>query len=376
MDVLVEGVKLSDVHVQNIDTSEYQQLINSAVLCGTGRFGLIYRTDWRDRTVAIKTFTGPSSDVGRQRSELLFHAIASHLNIVRILAAGPDFPKRCQFYVMEYATGSSLNEVLYQFPDVSYTLAHAISWTSQVAQGADYLHRICTPRLCHGDLKPANMLVFDQGRLVKLTDFGSAGPLSQTTEQTPRPLTPVYTAPEIAYLKAGMPLVYTEKCDVYSLAISFWEFLARRRPFEDQSRPTFWNLFNRRPSAIRGCPEDLWSICESGWADDPTSRPTMIQIVEFLEFALQKILLGTTGRLNPLSLPALLPPCTNDSPQDAWPPEHDPSNLPPTSPHDSAEVCGHVEESERKDTSSDISADTQPQRELDPLTVSCDFETE
>ncbi|OON18056.1 hypothetical protein X801_06095, partial [Opisthorchis viverrini] len=129
MDVLVEGVKLSNVHVHNIDTSEYQQLINSAVsasvvLFGTGRFGLIYRTDWRDRTVAIKTFVGPSSDVGRQRNELLFHAIANHPNIVRILAAGPDFPKRCQFYMMEYATGSSLNEgqklcVLFFFRSVS-----------------------------------------------------------------------------------------------------------------------------------------------------------------------------------------------------------------------------------------------------------------
>lgn len=40
-----------------------------------------------------------------------------------------------------------------------------------IAQGAVYLHKLCEPRIIHGDLKPGNILL-DASLKPKICDFG------------------------------------------------------------------------------------------------------------------------------------------------------------------------------------------------------------
>ncbi|KAF7257446.1 hypothetical protein EG68_05139 [Paragonimus skrjabini miyazakii] len=310
-----------------IDEKECGRLIERGVLCGSGCFGVVYQSYWNCQKVAIKLSTHPEMNAKHLLQELLIHVqYSAHPNIVRVLAAGPNVSTDCRFFLMEYADCFSLNEVLHRLPEVSYTLAHAISWTLQVSQAVDYLHRGRSLPLCHGDLKPANMLLFDNGRFVKLTDFGAAGPL--IVEHARRPATLVYTAPEIACVKSGSQLRYTEKCDVYSLAISLWEFLARQRPYETpgsgSSAATFWSIFHKRPPKLRNCPPLLQNLMESGWAEEPGSRPSMLQISDLLEFVLQHMLLRGS-QLTPLSVPTELPnpagECRGDGDLEDWLPE-------------------------------------------------------
>lgn len=74
---------------------------------------------------------------------------------------------------MEYAEGGSLYNVLHGHPRVSYTASHAMSWARQCAEGVAYLHAMRPKPLIHRDLKPPNLLLVDQGRVLKICDFGT-----------------------------------------------------------------------------------------------------------------------------------------------------------------------------------------------------------
>ncbi|CAH8492949.1 unnamed protein product [Dicrocoelium dendriticum] len=292
----------------NISQEEYTCLLRTGKLCSIGSFGIVHQCVWRGRKVAIKSFNPLVCDSDpRIINQVLLHAKCHmHPNVADVFAAGPNFPNECTFYVVELAENHSLDTVLHQFLDVKYSLAHAINWMLHATKAADHLHRVCSPPVCHGDLKPANMLLFDHGRLLKLGDFGSAGPLGITSDR--RPDTCVYTAPEIAYLRTGDQLEYTDKCDVYSLSITFWELLARRRPYEQTSgqsfgKTSFWNIFRQRPSKLLNCPPLLQELYERGWSEDPQSRPSAYQIVQLLDFLLHTVLLRT-GELDPLTIPS------------------------------------------------------------------------
>lgn len=48
-----------------------------------------------------------------------------------------------------------------------------MNWVRQCAEGACYLHEILPKPLIHRDLKPANLLLLDEGRQLKICDFGT-----------------------------------------------------------------------------------------------------------------------------------------------------------------------------------------------------------
>ncbi|VDP86329.1 unnamed protein product [Echinostoma caproni] len=202
---------------------------------------------------------------------------------------------------------------MHKLPDVRYELAHCLCWIARAADGAHYLHNCCQPAIVHGDLKPANMLLFNAGLNLKLTDFGSARSLD--SGESRRPGTLIYTAPEISCVREGMALEYTEKSDVYSLAISLWEVLARQRPYANSTRrckfSIFWDLYRRRPTPLRECPPLLSKLLEQGWNEDPLKRPTMCQISAVLD-GIVDLIPQLKHSLQPLNIPSELPQDDDD----------------------------------------------------------------
>lgn len=95
----------------------------------------------------------------------------SHKNIVALYGACTKKPHVC--LIMEYAEGGSLYNVLHGCPKISYTASHAMSWARQCAEGVAYLHAMRPKPLIHRDLKPPNLLLVDQGRRLKICDFGT-----------------------------------------------------------------------------------------------------------------------------------------------------------------------------------------------------------
>lgn len=88
--------------------------------------------------------------------------------------------------------------VLHERKSVSYNLANAFSWMLQLTEALEHLHDECSPPIVHGDVKPANCLLFDGGARLKLCDFGSADSIQPEGGQSPtRRGTGGFMAPEI-----------------------------------------------------------------------------------------------------------------------------------------------------------------------------------
>ena len=111
--------------------------------------------------------------------------------------------------------------------------------TKQVLLGLDYLHRECG--IIHTDLKPENVLCFDDGRRVAITDFGLAK-VKQSTRSMVRSLvgTVNWQAPELWHAHPK----YNHKVDVFSCAMVFWEILQ-------------WHIPNKKFP---------WEVCAAGLA--------------------------------------------------------------------------------------------------------------
>lgn len=74
---------------------------------------------------------------------------------------------------MEYADGGSLHNLLHCSTYIKYTASHALSWARQCAEGTSYLHEMQPKPLIHRDLKPGNLLLLNEGRQLKICDFGT-----------------------------------------------------------------------------------------------------------------------------------------------------------------------------------------------------------
>ena len=92
----------------------------------------------------------------------------------------------------------------------------------QILSGVVYLHR---NSIVHRDLKPENMLYDNEGKLIKLTDFGSAIEIPKDKKMKTLVGSPYYIAPEVILGE------YTEKCDVWSCGVILYILLCGSPPF-------------------------------------------------------------------------------------------------------------------------------------------------
>ncbi len=148
----------------------------------------------------------------------------------------------------------------------------------QIVHGLQALHGM---GLLHRDLKPDNIRVTPEGRVV-LLDFGLAGAMGPAghTSQTGISGTFAYMAPEQTEARHGAPV------DLYALGVILYEALTGALPFtgdgllvlmRKQSEPA--------PSPRRLCPavpEDLDRLCLTLLEADPDLRPTAARVLREL----------------------------------------------------------------------------------------------
>jgi tRNA A-37 threonylcarbamoyl transferase component Bud32 len=154
----------------------------------------------------------------------------------------------------------------------------------QLAQGLGALHEA---QKVHRDVKPSNVLVDGEGRVVVL-DFGLVHDLAADLGPTMTDLdvvgTPAYMAPEQAASRAVGPAA-----DWYAVGVLLYETLTGQLPFE--GAPLEVLLAKQRsepkpPSSIaQGIPADLDDLCTRLLHFDPTQRPTGRQILRALDAA-------------------------------------------------------------------------------------------
>lgn len=194
---------------------------------GSGGMGDVFRGFQADRpeqplAIKILRLDGDSSAELQERFRREVGALArlQHPGIVKILDWG-ETKMGEPFLVMEYLEGRTLKTRIEQNRPQPLQV---LGWLQQLAAALEHLHQA---GLVHRDVKPANLFLTDQDRLV-LMDFGTIFQRDRTQlTQTGVVLgTPSFIAPEQLRSQAG------PASDQYSVGLVAYRMLTGRPAFE------------------------------------------------------------------------------------------------------------------------------------------------
>eukprot|EP01113_Clastostelium_recurvatum_P033783 TRINITY_DN4506_c0_g1_i4.p1 TRINITY_DN4506_c0_g1~~TRINITY_DN4506_c0_g1_i4.p1 ORF type:complete len:2236 (+),score=435.24 TRINITY_DN4506_c0_g1_i4:18-6725(+) len=214
--------------------------------------------------------------------------------------------------IMEFMPNGTLHDFLRKHggPDLrheSVRVPAARSWQVRlhmgrnIAQALAYMHGQ-RPRILHRDLKSPNILLCDANTwaaldthqpdntyeevvVCKVSDFGESRVVATSGQGRENLGNPLWLAPEI--MNRGE---YTEKADVFSLAIILWELLTGREPYSDHAVSTyqFVSVFEDaivkglRPIIPKECPPEYGTLLEQCWDGIPERRPTADDVEQAL----------------------------------------------------------------------------------------------
>ena len=252
---------------------------------GEGGMGAVYRA-WDhnlEADVVVKVprraLLDDAEAVTRFDREVRALVQLAHPHVVRVADVGrhEDLP----FAVMQYLPGGSLEDRAELGPDgkaLPVDPAELAGWLPAVAGALDFVH---ARGFLHRDVKPANLL-FDAHGNAYLGDFGVTKALAEVAGAggsraglTGTGLvlgTPEYLAPELVL---GEPA--DGRADQYALAITLYEQLCGRRPFESETPTAVLVLQTTKApdplDALRpGLGRALSAAILKALAKDPTDR--------------------------------------------------------------------------------------------------------
>jgi len=229
------------------------------------------------RRVAVKVLqpalVSDESFLKRFRAEARAVAQLNHPNVLRVFDWGEDTDG--PYLVLEYLGGGTLRDIL----DRGFQLspAQAARVGAEAAHGLAYAH---ARGLVHRDVKPANVLFDDEGR-VRIADFGVARALAEAAWTEPAGAmvgTARYASPEQAEGRR-----VDGRSDVYSLALVLYESLTGEVPFVADT--TLGTLMARVGATLPRHPSlgPLDDILARAAAPDPEARLTAAGLAARLE---------------------------------------------------------------------------------------------
>ena len=211
----------------------------------------------------------------RFHEEAVNAARLTHPNIVALYDTGEQ--GAVAYIVMELVNGPTLREALGRHGPLPPSRAARLAL--EVAAALDYAHQA---GVCHGSLKPGNILLADDGT-VKVGDFSIARAASDDDPgRTGEVLgTDGHLAPEVVKGDAA-----NGRADVYGLGACLYEMLTGRPPGADPSTTV-------PPRSLRaGVSRDLDAIVRQAMAADPDDR---FQTVQAMAADLSRSAAGADG---------------------------------------------------------------------------------
>src|SRR5262249_32194739 len=272
---------------------------------GAGAFGTVYEASHRERNtiVGLKALREANAD-GLYRFKREFRTLAgvAHPNLVTLYelicdgeqwfftmeliegcnfvdyirgeSAGKSFDSSIETVKLATSKSSNSNSpviLVGPSPNRHVDLVRLRDALTQLAEGINVLHEAGT---LHRDIKPMNVLVTPEGRVV-LLDFGLITDLAPQHLHPSLMLigTPAYMSPEQC---AG--LVMTEASDWYAVGVILYEALTGQLPFSGQYFDVLRNKETLEPvgpiSLAPDIPEDLNALCQDLLLRDPQQRPS------------------------------------------------------------------------------------------------------
>src|SRR5688572_65017 len=223
-----------------------------------------------DRPVAVKVLASHLGEDDRARRRFAREARTaagiSHPNLVTIYDVLESDGR--SYIVMELLRGGTVADRLRSEEDIPHRVA--LRWLEEAASALDAAHEA---GIVHRDVKPANMLLDEKGRLA-IGDFGIARlGLEDQITQTGQVLgTAAYISPEQAM---GEPA--TAASDRYALAVVAFELLTGAKPFsaDNFAAQARSHVEDEPPLASErdiDVPPAADRVLERGMAKDPEDR--------------------------------------------------------------------------------------------------------
>jgi len=250
---------------------------------GEGGFGTVYLAydEVLERKVALKVVRSRDGWTPNVLHEARAAAALNHPNVCTVF--GVDDSEGLVVIVMEYLVGRSLSQLIAEAP---LEPTRIMGLASQVAAGMMAAH---DTGIAHGDLKPANVFLTDEG-VAKILDFGVAARLRlalpgdstlslSTADWGPILGTPAYMAPEQT---DGCPACPAS--DVFAFGLILYELLTGRRAFDGSNLlQVLKQIRALDPAALAATVEEPFRTLLPGLISaDPAARLTMREVAERL----------------------------------------------------------------------------------------------
>ena len=240
---------------------------------GEGAVGVVYRARRGPdgAVVALKLLKQRLGEDETFRARFVHEARAArhveHDHVVPVLDAGEA--GGTSYLVAEYVAGGSLEDRIRE--DGALPIAEALRIGAEIATGLDALH---CGGLVHRDVKPSNLMLYEDGRAA-ITDFGLAKGPAYTVLTKPGQVmgTLDYLAPELIRGEAATP-----STDIYAFGCVVYECITGAPPFGGKS------LFEIGTAHLNASPPDpgetraevtpslSWALLKA-LEKDPAQRP-------------------------------------------------------------------------------------------------------
>ena len=255
-------------------------------LLGQGAFSEVWKVKDTQTgvTLALKIYN-PSGGVDVEGNEMLTHEFAlmvnaNHKNLLR-----PLFFDTCEnrpFLILPYCEQGNIGKMIGKM-----TEEEAWKLIRDCSSALAYLHAM-NPPILHQDIKPANILLSDNGDYM-LTDFGVSTQAKQSLSRVSNQEKDLLSAGTISYMaperfsKQNLPIMAN---DVYSLGSTAYEMLSGMLPFGNDG-----GLLQKKGAEIPELPGDfsplLKRTLEKCLEAEPWARPTASRLEDIANDALR-----------------------------------------------------------------------------------------
>eukprot|EP00043_Microstomoeca_roanoka_P009909 m.94550 g.94550 ORF g.94550 m.94550 type:complete len:643 (+) comp14729_c1_seq2:36-1964(+) len=273
---------------------------------GHGSFGSVFSGTLHQQAVAVKVqkaFEDDGETVSDFINEAALLAALDHPCLTKLYGVyihetvDQGFPVLELVLVIELCCGGTLTDYIngLNAEDANLHKRELLRLMHELFTGLAYLH---ARAIVHRDLKPDNLLLTADGHL-KICDFGQAKSISSSGSRHMTANvrgTLLWRAPEMmtglnssssSGRTAARTTRYDTAVDIYSAGIVLWQVLTRKMPYEDIA-----SSFDIELGVARGTlrpPIDhihmprIHAIITSCWAQQPSDRPSAIEVAVRLE---------------------------------------------------------------------------------------------
>ena len=203
-------------------------------LLAMGGFGAVYLAEdakANNREVAIKDMICADP----QEFAIRLNFFRREAEILRSLASIPIVPRffdlieqdKTAHLVMEFIRGQDLLKLMEGNNNQPFPLDQVLEWSGAICDVLTHMHTQ-SPAIVHRDLKPDNIMLMEDGKTIKMIDFGTARDLGKTAKEQMKAKTRVYTegyAPPEQIVGKPEP-----RSDLFALAGTMYHLVTGKAP--------------------------------------------------------------------------------------------------------------------------------------------------